>query len=110
MMLQETVFPLALLLVAAPGEPPVALRDIPDVAKMAVMRRLERGSALTFGRITVKPSQYMPGYVVCGEFSEHNSRMRPTTERFFVIVPGSFATLERDGEGLLDKYWNINGC
>jgi hypothetical protein len=31
-------------------------------------------------------------------------------ERFFVVVPGSFALLERDGSELIDKYWKLNGC
>jgi hypothetical protein len=94
-----------LLLVAAPGEPPVAERDVPDVAKAAVLRRLDANVMPSFRRIVVKPSAQMPGYVVCGEVEAAKA-----FERFFVVVPGSFALLERDGNALIDKYWRLNGC
>ena len=55
------------VLVAAPGEPPVAERDIPEVAKAAVGRRLDKDVLPSFRRIVVKHSDRMPGYVVCGE-------------------------------------------
>jgi hypothetical protein len=93
------------LMVAAPGEPPVAERDVPDVAKAAVLRRLDANEMPSFRRIVVKPSAQMPGYVVCGEVEAAK-----TFERFFVVVPGSFALLERDGNALIDKYWRLNGC
>lgn len=110
MMTQVLTIPFMMLLAAAPGEPPAAERDVPDIARTAVIRRLEPGSTPVFGRMVVKPGQRMPGYVVCGEFSEHNSGPRPTIERYFVIVPGSFATLERDNKELVSKYWKLNGC
>jgi hypothetical protein len=93
------------LLVAAPGEPTVAERDVPDVAKAAVLRRLNAEEVPSFRRIVVKPSAQMPGYVVCGEVEAAKA-----FERFFVVVPGSFALLERDGNALIDKYWRLNGC
>ena len=32
------------------------------------------------------------------------------SERFFVIVPGTFAVLDRDGKDLVDLYWRQNRC
>ncbi|HEY6259494.1 MAG TPA: hypothetical protein VIY51_27250 [Xanthobacteraceae bacterium] len=98
------------LLVAAPGEPPVAERDVPDVAKTAVIRRLEADASPSFRHVVVKPSAHMPGYVVCGEVSAQQGPEAGRPERFFVVVPGSFALLDRDGNGLIDKYWKLNGC
>jgi hypothetical protein len=98
------------LLVAAPGEPPVAEGDVPDVAKAAVIRRLDKDAFPSFRRIVVKPSERMPGYVVCGEVSGQQTAAAGRFERFFVVVPGSFALLDRDGSGLIDKYWSLNGC
>jgi hypothetical protein len=97
------------LLAAAPGEPPIAERDVPDVAKAAVMRRLDKNDFPSFRRILVKPSERMPGYVVCGEVSGRQPA-DGRFERFFVVVPGSFALLDRDGSDLIDKYWSFNGC
>jgi hypothetical protein len=99
-----------ILLVAAPGEPPVAERDVPDVAKAAVIRRLDQNVPPNFRRIVVKLSERMPGYVVCGEVAGHESSDTGPFERFFVVVPGSFALLDRDGNALIDKYWKLNGC
>jgi hypothetical protein len=96
-----------LLLVAAPGEAPVAERDVPDVAKAAVIRRLDPNVAPSFRGIVVRPSAQMPGYVVCGEVQ---AAKLGALERFFVVVPGSFALLDRDGTALIDKYWKLNGC
>jgi hypothetical protein len=90
-------------LVAAPGEPPVAERDVPDVAKAAVIRRLDQNVPQNFRRIVVKLSERMPGYVVCGEVAGHESSDAGRFERFFVVVPGS-------GNALIDKYWKLNGC
>jgi hypothetical protein len=95
----------AIVLVAAPGEPPVAERDVPDVARAAVLRRLDANVVPSFRRVVVKPSTQMPGYVVCGEVEGAKA-----FERFFVVVPGSFALLDRDGNALIDKYWRLNGC
>jgi hypothetical protein len=99
-----------MLLVAAPGELPVAESDIPDIAKTAVIRRLDTTTAPSFRRIVVKPSTHMPGYVVCGEVSALQAAKGSTFERFFAVVPGSFALLDRDGNALVDKYWKLNGC
>lgn len=99
-----------ILLVAAPGEPPIAEHDVPDVAKAAVIRRLDKNVVPSFRRIVVKPSERMPGYVVCGEVSGGQTVDAGRFERFFVVVPGSFAVLDRDGSELVDKYWNLNGC
>jgi hypothetical protein len=98
------------LLVAAPGEPPVAQGDVPEAAKAAVIRRLDIDAAPSFRRIVVKPSTHMPGYVVCGEVSARQAAEGGAFERFFAVVPGSFALLDRDGNALVDKYWKLNGC
>ncbi len=98
------------LLVAAPGEPPVAERDVPDVAKAAVIRRLDKDVVASFRRIVVKASGRMPGYVVCGEVAGRQPAEAGRFERFFVVVPGSLALLDRDGNEIIDKYWRLNGC
>jgi hypothetical protein len=103
------------LLAAAPGEPPVAAHAVPDVAMAAVTRRLDKNVLPSFRGIVVKLSERMPGYVVCGEVAERQTAERQTAatgpfERFFVVVPGSFALLDRDGSDLIDKYWRLNGC
>jgi hypothetical protein len=98
------------VLVAAPGEPPVAERDVPDVAKAAVIRRLDQNVMPNFRRIVVKLSARMPGYVVCGEVKGQETAAARRFERFFVVIPGSFAVLDRDGNALIDKYWKLNGC
>jgi hypothetical protein len=98
------------VLVAAPGEPPVAERNISEVAKAAVGRRLDKDVLPSFRRIVVKHSDRMPGYVVCGEVAGREAAEAERFERFFVVVPGSFALLDRDGSELIDKYWKLNGC
>ena len=98
------------LLVAAPGEPPVAAGDVPEVAKAAVIRRLDADAAPSFRHVVVKASTHMPGYVVCGEVSVRPAGEGSAFERFFAVVPGSFALLDRDGNALVDKYWKSNGC
>jgi len=98
------------VLVAAPGEQPVAQGDIPEVAKAAVIRRLDTDATPSFRRIVVKPSTHMPGLVVCGEVSARTPAEGSAFERFFAVVPGSFALLDRDGNALVDKYWKLNGC
>jgi hypothetical protein len=99
-----------LLLVAAPGEPPIAEHKVPGAAKEAVIRRLDRNVWPNFRRMVVKPSERMPGYVVCGEVSDRLAADPERFERFFVIVPGRLALLDRDGDELIDKYWKLNGC
>ncbi len=91
------------LLVAAPGEPPIAAPDVSDVAKAAVIRRLEPTDFPSFRGIVVMPSERMPGYVVCGEVSGRQPEDPERFERFFVVVPGSFALLDRDGSALIDN-------
>lgn len=98
------------LLVAAPGEQPVAQGDVPKVAKAAVVRRLDADAVPSFRGVVVKPSAHMPGYVVCGEVSGRSAAEGSAFERFFAVVPGSFALLDRDGSALVDKYWKLNGC
>jgi hypothetical protein len=102
--------PAIVLLVAAPGEPPIAERDVPDAARAAVIRRLDKDVFPSFRRIVVKLSERMPGYVVCGEVAGQESADTGRFERFFVVIPGSFALLDRDGNALIDKYWKLNGC
>jgi hypothetical protein len=98
------------LLVAAPGEPPVAAGVVPEVARAAVIRRLDADAAPSFRHVVVKASTHMPGYVVCGEVSARPRAEERAFERFFAVVPGSFALLDRDGSALVDKYWKLNGC
>jgi hypothetical protein len=98
------------VLAAAPGEPSVSERDVPDVVKAAVIRRLDKDVLPIFRGIVVKHSDRMPGYVVCGEVSGRQTAEVGRFERFFVVVPGSFALLDRDGSELIDKYWKLNGC
>jgi hypothetical protein len=93
-----------------PREPQVAERDVPGVAKAAVIRRLDKDVLPNFRRIVVKLSERMPGYVVWGEVSGPQTAEMGPFERFVVVVPGGFALLDRDGSGLIDKYWNLNGC
>ncbi len=97
---------LPFLLAAAPGESPVTQSEAPMVARQAVERRLKDDGPLRFSEMTVRVSQKMPGYVVCGTVYLRNG----SVERFFVVTPGSFAVLERDGAGLVAKYWRLNGC
>lgn len=94
------------LLVAAPGEAPPSRGEVPAVAREVVQRRLPDEPPLRFGTVIVKPSRTMPGYVVCGEVQSRNHAV----ERFFVVIPGSFAVLERDDEALVSRYWRLNGC
>jgi hypothetical protein len=98
------------LLAAAPGEPPVPAHEVPDVAMAVVTRRLDKHVVPSFRGIVVKLSERMPGYVVCGEVAERQTAETGPFERFFVVVPGSFAVLDRDGADLVDKYWSLNGC
>lgn len=97
---------LPIALAAAPGDVPATQAEAPAIAREAVARRLGEEGPLRFRRLVVRASQRMPGYAVCGEVSLRNGR----TERFFVVIPGSFAVLERDGAGLVSNYWRLNGC
>ena len=113
------------LLAAAPGEPPIPAHEVPDVAMAVVTRRLDKHVIPSFRGIVVRLSERMPGYVVCGEVAERQTPEQQSSERltaerqaaetgpferFFVVVPGSFAVLDRDGADLVDKYWSLNGC
>jgi hypothetical protein len=99
-----------LILAAAPGEAAPAYEDVPAIAKAAIERRLDQAKVELLS-VHVKPSDTMPGFVACGIASEvFADRTRTTRERFFVIAPGNFAILERDGKELLDHYWSINRC
>jgi len=64
-------------------EPPVAERDVPDVAKAAVLRRLDADVMPGFRGLVVNPSAQMPGYVVCGEVGAAKAG---AFERFFVVA------------------------
>lgn len=97
---------LPIVLAAAPGESPVTQAEVPIVAQQAVERRLRDDGPLRFGQMTVRPSRAMPGYAVCGKVTLRGGQ----TERFYVVIPGSFAVLERDGAGLVARYWGLNGC
>lgn len=99
-----------ILLVAAPGAAAPTMADVPAIAREALARRLEAPLG-NFHIAAIKPSSRTPGYVVCGTIKERSaSGSEPTTERFFVIVPGDFAILDRDGKGLVDNYWSLNHC
>ncbi len=52
----------------------------------------------------------LPGFVACGRVSENEQGAGRRTERFFAVVPGNFAILDRDGDSLLDVYWKRYGC
>ncbi len=100
----------AVVLAAAPGEAPPTYDEMPHIAKAAIERRLEQ-AVVQLGSVQVKQSEMMPGYVVCGVaievFADHAQNRR---ERFFVVSPGNFAILERDGKELIDHYWAQNRC
>jgi hypothetical protein len=108
--LAAMIGPAILVLAAAPGEAPVAEHEVPEAARAAVIRRLDNDATLSFRRILVKHSERMPGYVVCGEVARQQAADSERFERFFVVVPGTFAVLERDGAELIDRYWKLNGC
>ena len=89
-----------LILAAAPGDGPPSYDQVPDIAKAAIMRRLDQ-SEVEIKSIQVKPSDTMPGFIACGIASESSGGgARSRRERFFVTVPGSFAILDRDGKEL----------
>jgi hypothetical protein len=99
-----------LVLASAPGEAPPSYDDVPAIAKAAIARRIGTAS-VDLQSLQVKPSDSMPGFVACGIAIEGASAtQRARKERFFVVVPGSFAILERDGKDLIDHYWSLNRC
>jgi hypothetical protein len=99
-----------LVLIAAPGAAPPSYDQVPAIAKAAIERRLN-GAGVDVQSIQVKPSDTMPGFVACGIAAEtFPDRSRNRRERFFVIVPGGFAILDRDGKELVDQYWSLHRC
>jgi hypothetical protein len=99
-----------LILVAAPGDGPPSYDEVPDIARAAITRRLDQAE-VQLQSVHVKPSDTMPGFVACGIASEvFADKSRSRRERFFVIVPGDFAILDRDGKELVDHYWSLNRC
>ena len=104
-----TVAPALLILAAAPGEPLPTKAEVPERVGQALARRL--GDELVSVHLDkVLPSQDLPGFVACGRATEKRGDQAETTERFFVVVPGSFAVLDRDGTSLVDLYWTRYGC
>jgi hypothetical protein len=101
-----------ILLAAAPGEAVPTTADVPALAKAAVARRIDvPASAIHIS--TAKPSSKMPGFVVCGRIDGtrgEGGEQTPEAERFFVIIPGDFAILDKDGKSLVDTYWSENHC
>jgi hypothetical protein len=96
--------------ISSPGDRPFVAADVPEIAMAAVRRRLEKNTFSTFRNIVVKNSNQMPGYIACGEVAITERPNRPVKyEKFFVVVPGSFAVLERDGP-IFIRYWLANGC
>ena len=98
------------LLAAAPGQAPASVADVPDLAKAAIQRRLA-GELAAFEISALKPSDRMPGFVACGTVRERTASGAATgPERFFAVVPGNFAVLDRDGRSLVELYWRLNHC
>jgi hypothetical protein len=98
------------ILAAAPGEPEPTLNDVPALAQTAIARRLN-GADFKLQMSRVKPSDNTPGFVACGFISDRSANQSSTRlERFFVIVPGTFAVLDRDSTTLVDTYWRQNRC
>jgi len=102
----------SILLAAAPGEALPTMADVPTLAKAAVARRIEvPPSAIHI--LAAKPSERMPGFVVCGRVETaggNDDTGAEGGERFFVVIPGNFAVLDQDGKGLVDSYWSANHC
>lgn len=100
------------MLAAAPGEAVPTMADVPALAKAAVTRRIDvPASAIHI--LAAKPSERMPGFVVCGRVdapSRAGSEAADDGERFFVVIPGDFAVLDQDGKSLVDSYWSANHC
>lgn len=102
----------SVLLAAAPGEALPTMADVPALARAAVARRIEVPSS-AIHILAAKPSERMPGFVVCGRVDTgiaNDGAGAEGGERFFVVIPGDFAILDRDGKGLVDSYWAANHC
>lgn len=95
---------LQVTLAAAPGEAPATRDDVPRLVQEALSRRL--GTAATISDLKIRPSSRMPGFAVCGRVATSGKQ----TQRFFVVIPGTFAILDDDGHGLVSKYWSLNDC
>ncbi len=104
-----TIASALLLLAAAPGEPLPEQRDVAGRVETALARRLGSEFAAVDAE-KIAPSGDLPGFVACGHVSENASRSERRTERFFAVVPGNFAILDRDGSSLVDAYWKRYGC
>ncbi|NEI68755.1 hypothetical protein GR212_04155 [Rhizobium lusitanum] len=102
----------SILLAAAPGEAIPTMADVPDLAKAAVARRIDvPASAIHI--LSARPSERMPGFVVCGRVEDSTGNEGDDTgggQRFFVVIPGDFAILDQDGKALVDTYWSANHC
>jgi hypothetical protein len=99
-----------IILAAAPGEPEPTLNDVPHLAQVAVARRMN-GADFKLQMNRIKPSDNTPGFVACGFVSDRSANQSTVKlERFFVIVPGDFAVLDRDSSALVDTYWRQNRC
>ncbi|KAA1184370.1 hypothetical protein FP026_02970 [Rhizobium tropici] len=102
----------SILLAAAPGDAVPTMGDVPELARAAVARRIDvPPSAIHI--LAAKPSERMPGFVVCGRRgpSAGDDAGSPNLgQRFFVIIPGDFAILDQDGKSLIDTYWSANHC
>lgn len=111
MQISTGLFAVGLLVHAsAPGEVPPSYEDVPAIARAAIARRIASEN-VDLQDLQVKPSDTMPGFVACGIAVEGaTASQRGRRERFFVVVPGSFAILERDGKELVDHYWSVNRC
>ncbi len=111
MVISSALFAASLVVQAsAPGEVPPAYEDVPQIAQAAIARRIGSPN-VDLQDLRVKPSDTMPGFVACGIAVEGaTATQRGRRERFFVVVPGSFAILERDGKELIDHYWSVNRC
>lgn len=103
------IAPALLILTSAPGEPLPEQRDVAARVDAALARRL--GDTLFAVDVEkVAPSTELPGFVACGRVMENEQGDGRRSERFFAVVPGNFAILDRDGESLLEGYWKRYGC
>lgn len=93
-----------LTLTAAPGEGPASRDDAPQLAQEALKRRL--GASATPSDMRIRQSSRMPGFAVCGRVTAPGK----PAQRFFVVIPGTFAILDEDGRELVSKYWSLNDC
>ena len=103
------IAPALLMLTAAPGEPLPQQSEVPSRVDSALARRLGSEFVAAEGE-KIAPSGGLPGFVACGRVVERDPDAQRRTERFFAVVPGNFAILDRDGGGLVDIYWKRYGC